>query len=323
MRTPTLAATAALVALLSLPAARAHAGCGCDKPPPPLAAIRPAFASPGGTVTLFAPGLQKNQLYSVTFTNGTSTATVSGTATLRRDFADAVVKPQVVVRAPALPPGPTSVVLRSRTRTLSRIPADAFTMLQAPLALLEANGETTASCYRAAVGADGRVYIPLDITAIVQHMIFDGFGARFPLKFKAEDVTIYNTQGVLMQLLGPDNTAIYEIADDEGRGNSFSLTYDRHEFMTYRSQHIHEGKLALDRSDPAWHVDGTRHIDHDHLVIAIRGQMKTTGAPAARGATAPFDLHVTTALDGGRSVMARNIAWGSCATPVSSFPRAY
>ena len=44
-----------------------YGGCGCDKPPPPVASVRPAFASPGNTVTLFAPGIQDGVSYLVLF----------------------------------------------------------------------------------------------------------------------------------------------------------------------------------------------------------------------------------------------------------------
>ena len=59
-------AAAALVALRSDPAA---AGCGCNKPPPPAAIVRPTFASPGDTVTFFPPENRYGR-YDVRFFNG-------------------------------------------------------------------------------------------------------------------------------------------------------------------------------------------------------------------------------------------------------------
>jgi hypothetical protein len=35
--------------------------------------------------------------------------------------------------------------------------------------------------------------------------------------------------------------------------------------------------------------DGTRHVDHDHIVVALRGTLEDGSAPAP-GATPPFDL---------------------------------
>ncbi|MHC4416919.1 MAG: hypothetical protein ACYS0G_16755, partial [Planctomycetota bacterium] len=77
------------------------------------------------------------------------------------------------------------------------------------------NGETTASCYQAAVGADSTLYLPLDISSIGKRMLFSGSSLGYRFTFAADDIAIYNTQGVLMQLLGPDEEGIYTIADDQ------------------------------------------------------------------------------------------------------------
>ena len=294
----TLITLSLICALGSLSAVSAQAGCGCEKPPPPLTDIRPAFASPGDTVTLFAAGLAAGQSYSVTFTNGTASATVTGVASSRRDFADAVVKPQVSVAMPNMPVGPTAVTVSAGLAPILAVPPTAFTALPAAVALAEENGSSVFYCYRAAVGADGTTYIPLNVGAITQHMVFNGFGQAYPITFSAADIAIYNPQGVLMQLLGPNNASIYSIKDDKGSDNSFSLTYDRHEFETYRSQHVHEGRLLLDPADPVWHLDGTRHIDHDNLVLAIRGKLRN-GLYPTPGQSKSFNFAVSTTLDAG------------------------
>ena len=299
-------AIAALLSLLSLsaPVTPAKAGCGCDKPPPPLASIRPAFASPGNTVTLFAPGIRDGVTYFVQFVGGSAGSSgaapwVFARATTRRDFADGAYKPQLVVRAPDLPPGPTRVIVsRGYTKVLT-VPAEDFTMLQRPLVLPEADGLTIAECYRAAVGADGTVYLPVDISAIAEHMLFSGIGWNYPLLFDGYDIVIYNTQGVLMQLLGPKQEGIFAIADP-GSPHSFELIYDRHEFETYRADHAHQGGRGLDPTDPQWHSDGTRHIDHDHLVIAIQGIVESEGVPSP-GVTPPFTMDIATVLPEGSS----------------------
>jgi hypothetical protein len=51
-----------------------------------------------------------------------------------------------------------------------------------------------------------------------------------------------------------------------------------------QGQPVHGGKAR-----------GTRHIDHDHLVLAIRGVLEDGTTPQA-GATPRFDLHIATAL---------------------------
>jgi hypothetical protein len=277
----------------------AQAGCGCDKPPPPVAAIRPAFASPTNEVTLFSSSLVPGKRYRVIFGEGWPRARrrVWARAEMRRDFADGIVKPQLVARVPGLPAGPTRVVVKRGATVILDIPPAEFTLLQRPIALAQANGMLTASCYRAAVGTDGVMYLPLDISAITQRMVFSGMSKQLKLAFAASDIAIYNAQGVLMQLLGPAEANIYAIVD-HGGPDSFELTYDRHEFETYRERHLHEGGLGLDPTDPAWHSDGSRHIDHDHLVIAIRAKLQSQGAlaPLVPGTTPTFAFRIATAL---------------------------
>jgi len=309
-RTLTLAA---IVILGSLTPTVVDAGCGCEKPPPAAAPIRPAFASPGDDVTIFAPGLNASSVYGVLFISTWSNEyrLLPARAVEKRDLADGVVKRQLVVPAPNLPPGPTQVrVYRGFYQVLS-IGSNAFTMLQPAVVLPEQDGLLVAECYSAAVGADGTVYVPVDVSDIAEHMIFEGIGKLYPLLFDAPDIAIYNTQGFLMQLLGPAEAGIYDIEETDAP-DSFALTYDRHEFVTYRDEHEHEAGFGLDPADPAWHVDGTPHIDHDHLVLAIRGVVEGAGTPAP-GATPPFDLEITTALAGGGSAApaVTSMVWSS------------
>lgn len=279
----------ALAATAMLRSVPADAGCGCNKPPPPSAAVRPAFASPGDTVTLFPPD-NKPGRYDVEFADASRIRT---DAVYKRDLADGQYKWQVVVKAPQLSPGPTRIEMSGPGRDLVVRSSD-FTMMQAPLALQEGDGETIATCYSAAVTADHTVLIPLDISAIDDHMIFNGLGEKYPLLFGAADVAIYNTQGFLMQLLTEQNAGIYAI-DDPGDPDSIELTYDRHEFITYREQHAHQDGFGLDPTDRAWHTDGTYHVDHDRLVIAIKGVVENQGPPPA-GRTPRFDFSIVTAL---------------------------
>jgi hypothetical protein len=295
----------------------AYAGCGCEKPPPPLADVRPAFASPGNEIRLFSSKLKVGREYTVLFVAETGdwesrSAFVVARAERRRDFADGVSKVQLLVAAPKLAAGPASVTVLAGLKPVLHVPTGAFTMLQPPLALAEEDARTTASCYRAAVGTDGTVYLPLDLTEIGDRMLFSGVGMDYPLLFGAADVAIYNTQGVLMQLLGPEQAGIFAIADTLGAPHSFELVYDRHEFNSYRSMHAHEGGYGLDPADPAWHTNGTRHIDHDHLVIAIHGLVEGEGRPAP-GQTPPFTLDIATMSPEhhGSSVQERRIRWSS------------
>ena len=67
------------------------------------------------------------------------------------------------------------------------------------------------------------------------------------------------------------------------------IHYSRHEFTTYFLQHEERHPHEVDDIDPNWHLDGTPHIDHDHLILAITGQLADGSSPAA-GATPPFEL---------------------------------
>lgn len=300
-----------LAATFQAPAA--EAGCGCDKPPPPPAAVRPSFASPGQTVTLFGASIGAGN-HRVTFLglDGT-TASVTVQPVVRRDLADGVEKNQLEVSLPdGLPLGPTEIrVTRGAGLELLRIDASRFTVLQRPLRLEPTDGVTLAICYRAAVDAQGTVYFPFDVGAIRERTIFAGIAHGYPLLFGPDDVVIYNTQGFLMQLLAPEDEGSLYLIDDPGTPHSFELVYDRHEFVTYQREHVHEAGLALDRRDPRWHVDGTPHVDHDHLVLAISGRLEDGSLPVP-GATPPFDLSVaTTVPDGSGPGVTRRVAFGS------------
>jgi len=293
---------------MMLQSGSADAGCGCAKPPPLLQLVRPAFASPGDLVTIFPPE-NKSGEYEVRL----SDRRIKKTAVYKRDLADGQYKWQVVVPAPTIPAGPTSIEVRGPGSSF-RIPSSDFTMMQAPIVLQQGDGELIASCYSAAVTADNVVLIPVDITAITDHMIFNGLGQGYPLLFGASDVMIYNTQGFLMQLLTPQNAGIYAI-EDPGNPDSLELTYDRHEFNTYREQHAHTDGLGLDPTDRAWHTDGTYHVDHNRIVLAIKGTVENQGPPLP-GRTPAFDFHVTTALadvDGGVPTV-RKITWSTACT---------
>jgi hypothetical protein len=303
--------TLVVVGVLAMGIPSADAGCGCDKAPPAAAAVRPAFASPGDEVTLFSSELQEGVSYRVRFDGWRD---VHATPVKRRDFADGVEKLQLVVKAPWLFPGPTEIKVErsSGGSSILKISEKDFTMLQPAVSLPESNAQTVVKCYRAAVGADGTVYFPFDVGAIAERTVFSGIGKSYPLLFGAQDVVIYNTQGVVMQLLGPEAGDIFAIEDPLGSPDSLELVYDRHEFQTYRDAHQHTGGLGLDPADPRWHADGTRHVDHDHLVLAIRGIVENQGRPRS-GMTPPFKLDVLTMVEGeGAPVASTKTSWGFC-----------
>ena len=294
--------TAAIIGLtLALGSTSATAGCGCAKPPPPPAAVRPGVASAGAAVSLFGTFLQIGTPYDVTFTSGTSgeRVTLRATAVARRDLADGVSKPVLPVAVPDLPLGPTAITVAAASTgtTLLEIPDAAFTVAPTPLAIPNAYATHDWPGQQAAVGRDGTVYLALDVTDVQGAMVFDAQMRGYPLRFAAADVTFYNVQGFLMQRLvtgvvepipGMDVFPAVQATVDSDR-----LHYSRHEFVTYFLQHQERQPHAVDATDPDWHLDGTRHIDHDHLIVAIKGRMHT-GALPAPGATPPLTLRVVT-----------------------------
>ena len=77
MRRRTALTFIALTAL-TLRAIPADAGCGCNKPPPPAASVRPAFASPGDSVSLFSSRFERGRTYRVIFGDGLSAVELQG-----------------------------------------------------------------------------------------------------------------------------------------------------------------------------------------------------------------------------------------------------
>ena len=299
----TLAVLGAVLALAAAAPEPARGGCGCDKPPPPPAQVRPGIAYAGAPVTLFSPAFQVGVAYTVTFTSGiTGDATgVSATVVSLRDLADGQYKPQLVVPLPAMPLGPASISATQDKRSKPAVAIDdsAFTVAPTPVALPAQYGSWHYPNFQAAVGRDGVTYIAFDATAINLPMVFEARAAGYPLRFGAEDVVFRNVQGFLMQLLmqgAPDATQpvpgmfVFPAANPDT--DSETLHYSRHEFTTYFLQHMERQPHAVDPTDGNWHLDGSRHVDHNHLILALMGSVN--GAPPAPGATPPFDLVVST-----------------------------
>jgi hypothetical protein len=305
---PTVRATTLALGALALLAAfgarSAEAGCGCAKPPPPPAAVRPNVTYGGMPVTLFGSSLQASQSYTVIFTSvfkpggGTVQASVTGTARARRDLADAVSKTQLVVTLPAsLPLGPASISVKNASGTQVLAVSDsAFTVAPQPLAVPSAYGRYYWSNYQAAVGRDGVVHIALDLSAVQNPIVFEAQALGYALRFGSGDIVFHNTQGFLMQLL-VQNTAqpipgMFAFPSPTST-DSDMLHYSRHEFDTYFLQHQERQPHAVDATDGNWHQDGTRHVDHDHLILSIAGRLPNGSLPTP-GATARCGL--TTAV---------------------------
>jgi len=280
------------LAALAVTAGPAWAGCGCDKPPPPRAALRPFVAFARQPVAVIDERLALDQIYSVEFEPvvGGVARRASGRVRLRRDLADGRLRPHLRVALPPLALGPCRVSVWLEDTRLFDLPPDALTVTARPLALASGNAARRRQAYRAGVGSDGTIYIPVELRRISDATHFWGQGFGLPLDFEPSNIAMYNDQGVLMQLLDPTVPGLFEISPPGGEETSAVLGYWRHEFRTYKARHRQEEAFRTD-DDENWHADGTRHVNHDLIVVAIRGRL-TNGELLSPGATPPFTLAI-------------------------------
>jgi len=284
----------ALAAFALLAPRPADAGCGCDKPPPPRAAIRPFVGYVDQQVTLFDERLTPGRRYDVLFESSETGMSdwSRGRAASRRDLADGERRVQLRVAVAAVSLGPCRISVWRDGEMVFALEDDAFTVAASPVSLHDFSEGIRRDGYRTGVGRDGTMYVPVDVTQVDAATTFVGETIGFPLRFGAEDVSMYNDQGFLMQVLQPGNTQLFRIAGgDLQRGDQ--LSYWRHEFATYKQEHRRRDARAVE-GETDWHVDGTYHVDHDHIVVAIRGTMPN-GLPPTPGATPAFSLSITSA----------------------------
>jgi hypothetical protein len=285
----TLFAIAGILMVL-MGATPAQAGCGCEKPPPPRAAVRPFVGYPDMSITLFNDALVAGLSYQVQFISRDGQADWSrGKVASKRDLADGVVRPQLRAKVGNVSLGPCRIAVWSNGTLVFSLGEDQFTVTAPPIALHQFSEDVERDGYQAGVGSDGTVYLAVDVSQVSAATTFTGVGVNFPLVYGPSDIAMYNTQGFLMQLLEPTNTGLFRI--DSGTNTASSqLAYRRHEFATYKMLHRqHDGWRTEDDLD--WHVDGTRHIDHDLIFVAVSGYYADGSRPAP-GATPAFTLRI-------------------------------
>ena len=293
MQTRTSFASAALlvITLAAMLPARADAGCGCSKPPPPRAAVRPFVGWADQTITLFDDQLTPGAAYWVQFTS-TVDGTVDwsrGKVSNRRDFADGVARRQLRTAVGNVSLGPCSIAVwnSAGTAPLLTLGDDQFTVIAPPIALHDFRERVVQENLQAGVGKDGTVYIAVDVTGVTDGTVFTGTGNGFPLMFGARSIAMYNQQGFLMQVLDATSPGLFKIIPG-GEQTSDTLAYWRHEFATYKQEHRRADARRTD-DDADWHADGTPHIDHNKIVVAISGTL-ADGSNPRPGATPPFQL---------------------------------
>jgi len=263
------------VALLSGPLS-AHAGCGCDKPPPEPAAVIPNAAFSGMKITLFSPLFVPGQLWTVRFRNGDTEKTVSATVKAKRDIVTMTLgqyKPHLVVTVPNnLPLGPTRIETFTLLASLTVL-EDSFTVIGQPLTVREKTETYKVWNQKMAVGADGTLYLAVKgMDKVCKAMSFGAQLTEYPVRFGSGDVVIRNFQGYLIDLLDPSTADHFEV-QPASWGTSNELYYFRHSFEQFCQNHQPGKSKEVDDTDADWHKDGTPHTDYSTLIFAIAGHL--------------------------------------------------
>jgi hypothetical protein len=280
-----LAAGLALASVWLLNALPANAGCGCDHPPPAQATIMPPFASPGTNVRIYAVKgpFQVGGSYSVDFRPGAVSVIAS-----RTDYLTAKVP-----SSSGTEPGPRKIRVKGPDYDLEYA-ENLFTALPPAPKLPATGGSFVIWKYRAAVDADGTMLIPLDVSDVLAATQLSFQVTDFPLAFDTDDVVIYNADGVdltLFTLAVEDPTrrqwgeyygwtveqdrgihgTVYDtkVLRDALKEQGDMLSYWRHDFLTYYLAHMVDPNHFVDAN--GYHADGTLHIDHGRIVLAVHG----------------------------------------------------
>jgi hypothetical protein len=288
--TQRLCEVALACALILAGASGALAACGCDKPPPPRANVRPFVAHADQTITIFDDRLEPGQRYTVLFSSRDGTTDWSrGRAVAKRDFADGVVRPQLRVDVPDLPYGPAAMTVYDGDRVLVSLTDDQLTVIASPIVLHDFDETISREGYRTGVGADGTIYFAIDTTEVADATTYGATAEGYDFRFDSTEVAVFNSQGFLMTVLDPKVPGLFSI--EAGAASvSTTLEYWRHEFRTYKEEHRKRDERRS--PDGEWHADGTPHVDNYHMVVAIGGTLSNGKRPTP-GSTPAFRLVIS------------------------------
>jgi hypothetical protein len=295
LSTAALALIAGVFLLAAAPPA--NAGCGCDHPPPDWSLVMPPFGSPGKPIVLnangfvFVPGAS----YKLTITD------LGGTKHLQtvKTWSPASLS---FLAPEGLKPGPATIRVTGNGLDYT-YPSQLFTLLAPAPLVPAAEGVYVASSFQGAVTADGTLLIPFNLTQVLDATQFAYQLTNLPLTFTPEDVVFFNSDGVDLTLFTlsvasevehqwgsyygwtvEEDTRISDrvfqkkVAVPSALGSlSDVLHYWRHEFHTYYEAHLMGGTHEVNAT--GFHPDGTFHIDHDHLVLALHGLKRDSKQP--------------------------------------------
>ena len=283
----TILMVAALTALL-LTTPNVWAGCGCDHPTPCPAPVMPPFASPGDTVKLSGDDFStEDSGNKVSFGSGFSKSVTykkaKNTEQLVTDTPDDWSSSYTI--------GPMPIKVENNGSVVAEYSSDDFTYLNDPLVLDEGQGHYLFYDYTLAVDSFGVLYIPLDLTNISEATNFMVYIDDLPLEYTADNVLIYNKDGFNLNLFTLDVEGIekqwgewYGVQgmENQNPNGSNAMTYWRHEFHTYKAAHAPGGEYyAPTENEDGYlvHNDGTIHVDHDRLVVAVNGKLRDPNNP--------------------------------------------
>ncbi len=288
-------ALAALLAFLAAPPVvpTATAGCGCDHPPPDWRLVMPPFAAPGREIVVYATDAE--------FTPG---ATYEAAFGEKKAFTIADSTDHIKVVVPAgVHSGPYEITVKGPGYDHD-YPKELFTALAQAAAIPSHTGAFLKKRWRTAITMDGTLLLPIDLSQIQESTQFAFILRNLAYTFEPEDVVIYNADGVDLTLFTldvvdsterqwgsyygwdvEDDTRLFGTVYDQKvkrskkkETESDVFTYWRHEFHTYAQAHLPGGSHEVDES--GYHIaDGTLHIDHDHIVIAISGLKRDRRRP--------------------------------------------
>ena len=234
---------------------RALAGCGCDTPVPPPGKVIPFVAYTGVPIRLYSDLFKAGSSYMVWF--GTAGTQVS--AALDRQG-----KKRIKLLLPGgLPLGPNSIRVTAKDGSVVlSVLSSEFTVASAPLTL-PGKGIFGYPNQTLAVGADGTLYIPLNIPGVSDPLAIKGWMKSHPMNITV--FRVLNVQGHDLELFG------LRPIQHTAATTSDIVEYDRHSFVVYYQEHADGQLRAVDTTDTDYHANGSNHVDHDRMILAIGG----------------------------------------------------
>ena len=313
----------------------ATAGCGCDHPAPDWAPVMPYFAPEGGRVRIHADKEEFTigEAYEVSISG--MTVPGGGVVAASRRFIEVDVPRGVGI-------GPVSVRVwrRHRSRsgrhkvTYANYDESVFTVLPDWVVVPPVEGVFESKKFDVAVDGMGTVLLPLDLSQIHEATQFALRFKNLALAFGVDDVEFYSREGVnlgLFTLAVDDETERHwgsyygwEVNEDGGlggyrfddraarardiRGSSDILTYWRHDFKAYAI--AHQPGQDYEVNENGFHKNGTLHVEHDFIVLAIHGR--------ERSAYFPTNRYLESPLDPGKATVRLNVAIQEAVGPIEA-----